>query len=113
MEITQFTSDIRFIEGKANIVADWLSRPPGVPLGKAYDIKENEGTEVNISGIHLEVIDHRELAKAQEKCQDVKAHKENKVPNTTMAEVEFSPNNKLYCKMENNTPKPLVPIEFR
>ena len=54
------------------MVADWLSRPPGVPLGKAYDI-ENEDT---IGSIQLEIISHKELAKAQEQCPDVKAHRE-------------------------------------
>ena len=109
MEITQFTSGIRFIEGKANIVADWLSRPPGVPLGKAYDIK-NEDT---IGSIKLEIISHKELAEAQKQCPDVKAHREGKLPNRTMAEVEFSPETVLYCKMDGNVPKPLVPQEFR
>ena len=28
MEIAQYTSDVRFLEGKANAVADWLSRLP-------------------------------------------------------------------------------------
>ena len=40
MEIANFTNDIRFVEGKSNVVADMLSRPPDVPLGKAYELPE-------------------------------------------------------------------------
>ena len=41
-EISQFTTDIRYIDGKANVVADWLSRPPGVPLGKSYTVQKED-----------------------------------------------------------------------
>merc|ERR1711951_208147 len=35
-EISQWTSDVRFISGRANAVSDFLSRPPQVPIGTAY-----------------------------------------------------------------------------
>ena len=37
-EICQWTNDVQFLEGKSNVVADWLSRPPEVPLGTAYQL---------------------------------------------------------------------------
>ena len=40
-EIGMFTHDIRFIEGKANVCADMLSRPHGVKLGEAYLIPDH------------------------------------------------------------------------
>ena len=46
MEIAQYTSDIRFLEGKANAVADWLSRPPEVPIGTSYSLPAKKGEEI-------------------------------------------------------------------
>ena len=40
VEIGQFSNNIRFIQGKANICADLLSRPFDVPLGEAYKMPE-------------------------------------------------------------------------
>ena len=35
-DISMFTNDIRYLAGKSNAVADWLSRPPDLPMGIAY-----------------------------------------------------------------------------
>ena len=40
-EIGMFTSDVRYKEGKKILVADWLSRPKGCPIGKAYEMEGN------------------------------------------------------------------------
>ena len=37
-EISMHTNDIRYLSGKANCVADFLSRPQDVPLGAAYQM---------------------------------------------------------------------------
>ena len=34
--------DIRFIAGKSNAVADWLSRSPDIPIGTAYALQDQE-----------------------------------------------------------------------
>ena len=39
-EISNFTNDIRYVTGKSNAVADWLSRPPEVPIGHAYRLPD-------------------------------------------------------------------------
>ena len=39
-EIGQWTSDVRFLAGKSNAVADLLSRPTDVPLGTAYTMSD-------------------------------------------------------------------------
>ena len=66
MEIAQYTSDVRFLEGKANAVADWLSRPPEVPIGTAYNVqKEDEELVDNISAVALSIIDSKTLARDQ------------------------------------------------
>ena len=36
-----------FVEGKANAVSDWLSRPPEVPIGRAYTVQKDEEEVVN------------------------------------------------------------------
>ena len=47
-----------------------------------------------------EIVSHTELAKAQADCQDVESHTQGKKPKTlTMAEVEFSKGNTLYCEV--------------
>ena len=40
-EIGMFTSDVRYKEGKKILVADWLSRPKGCPIGRAYEMEGN------------------------------------------------------------------------
>ena len=44
-----FTSDIRHKEGKSLVVPDWLSRPAGCPIGRAYRIEsENDFENDNV-----------------------------------------------------------------
>ena len=109
-EVSMWTNDVRFIDGKSNAVADWLSRPPNVPMGEAYRLM------TPVDALHLEIIDHKELAEAQKGCNDVKAHMSNKIPGATkMRTVEFSPGVELYCKMSADgcTARPLVPLNWR
>ena len=37
LEISQYSYDIRYKPGKANVTADQMSRPAGVPIGDAYN----------------------------------------------------------------------------
>ena len=46
-EIGMFTSDIRHKEGKNLVVPDWLSRPAGCPIGRAYEIESKNDFEVD------------------------------------------------------------------
>ena len=63
-EICQWTNEICFLEGKSNLVADWLSRPQEVPLGTAYQLPKREEVSA-IEGVKLEVIDSGHLAAEQ------------------------------------------------
>ena len=49
----------------------WLSRPPEVPLGTAYQLPKREEVSA-IEGVKLEVIDNRQLAMKQRKCPNLK-----------------------------------------
>ena len=39
MEVSLYTSDVRYVSGRSNVVADALSRPSDVPLGTGYQVK--------------------------------------------------------------------------
>ena len=65
-EICQWTNDVRFLEGKSNVVADWLSRPPEVPLGTAYQLpKREEIAAIENEEVKLEVMDNEQLVAEQ------------------------------------------------
>ena len=38
VEVSMWTSDVRYKQAKSNCVADLLSRPSNVPIGTAYQI---------------------------------------------------------------------------
>ena len=72
MEIAQYTSDVRFVKGKANAVADRLSRPPEVPVGTACNMQKDEEEVVSsINAVALSIIDNKTLARDQLACMDV------------------------------------------
>ena len=47
-DISQWTSDIRYKVGKNIPVADWLNRPEGCPIGKAYDVTAEELSKIEV-----------------------------------------------------------------
>ena len=112
MEIAQYTSDIRFVESKANAVADWLSRPPEVPIGTSYSLQADEGEEVvgSINALALSIIDHKTLARDQKMCPDVRNMSEW---SNTVQLLEFGPGVKLLCDMDGPKARPLVPKQSR
>ena len=61
------------------------------------------------------MLSHKALAKAQEDCQDVKHHRENKGPKSSrMSDLEFYPGVSLYCDTSKRCKaNPLVPKEWR
>ena len=132
-EISNFTNDIRYVEGKSNAVADWLSRPPDVPIGAAYDLPAMatmEGLALaagsvpavaatnelsnQLNALAMEMLDHKTLARDQKECPDVANHRSGKLPKlVTMADVEFSPKVTLFCEVSQPKARPLVPKHWR
>ena len=111
MEIAQYTSDVRFVEGKANAVADWLSRPPEVPIGTVYNMqKEEEELVDSVSAVALSIMDSKTLARDQKDCVDVQNMSKR---NNTVNLVEFRPGVKLLCEMTGTRARPLVPKQSR
>ena len=99
------------MDGKANAVADWLSRPPGVPMGTAYTMQKDEEELVdNISAVALSIIDSKTLARDQKACVDVQNMSKR---NNTVNLVELGPGVKLLCEMTGTRARPLVPKQSR
>ena len=112
-EVAQKTTDIRYLSGKANAMADLLSRPQGTPLGESYCLPKEE--EIATLDVALELVNHKALAADQQQCPEVRAHKAgNKPRSVKMEEVEFSPGVTLYCEVANRKKaRPLVPAQWQ
>ena len=112
MEISQWTNDVRFVAGKANAVADLLSRPPEVPLGSAYTISNED--YIRLDAVKLSTVDHKAMAAAQLLSPDVIHHKKGRHPkNVVMETVDFGDGIELYCEVAGQRARPMVPESFR
>ena len=63
-EVSLWTNDVRFLAGRANNVADRLSRPSHVPMGGAYMLNHLDALEVeqNIYDTHARHLSDRQTA---------------------------------------------------
>ena len=103
-------------EGKSNVVADWLSRPPEVPLGTAYQLpRKEEIVAIENQGVKLEVMDSEQLAAEQRKCPNLNAYAATNIAKRTVEYREITPNTTLYCTKDQNGQgtRPFVPETWR
>ena len=118
-EIAQFSSDIRFLAGKHNVCADWLSRPQEVPLGDAHKVpsaKDSISFEtLPVAALEETVfntLDPVKLAEAQTTCPMVANHKAgNHARTLNMQYVEYSLGIWLSCDTSMERSRPLVPAD--
>ena len=125
VEISQWTQDVRYLQGKSNVVADALSRPAAGLLGTAnsqdtamtsddptFDLA---GETHPIAAIDVQTVDLKALAQAQASCPEVASHREGKHPTgLIMSDVELMPEVVVYCDVANpEKPRPLLPPDFR
>lgn len=98
--ISQFTTDIRHIKGKENIIADLLSRVI-VDTGLSEIDAVNKATEIN----YEEIADHQQN-------EELKQLQENEA---LRIETLLLPNStrKLYCESSTGRVRPYIPANFR
>lgn len=92
--ISQFTTDIRHIEGKFNVVSDYLSR---------------------IEEIHRNSIDYNLFATEQERDEEIKSIIEgNSKYSIAITKMPLPGTDKtIYCHIHNNVARPFVPNAYR
>ena len=100
--ISEFTSDIRHISGRDNVVADCLSRPP--PSGEVASVSPPLQMEP------LPSVDFSAMAEAQKSCPDLKMlHRRS-----DMKFLPYSvPGGLLWCDVSTGSLRPVVPMRFR
>ena len=91
--ISEFTTEVQHLEGKANVVADVLSR-----------------VEID-SAVSTLGIDFRELARAQQQDPEAGAVR-TAITNLRLQDVEIG-GHTLLCDVSQGRPRPLVPAAFR
>ena len=96
--ISEFTTDVRHIAGKANSVADALSRPTPI--------------EVDAVQTTLMTLDYKALAAAQAADPDVQAYL-TAITNLKPERVELIPGTEVICDTSTGRKRPIVPSTWR
>ena len=93
--ISEFTTDIRYIAGKDNRVADALSRAV-------------------IHAVHTNLgIDYEAITDAQQNDEEMNAYRTS-ITNMSLQDVPFGPKaRKILCDVSTGYPRPIVPAAFR
>ena len=97
--ISNFTSDIRYIKGNQNIAADCLSRPAQL--------------EANIIFEEQSPLDYQELAEAQESDPSIALFQQSTNSLRVSAQKLPDSDRTIVVNTFTSTPRPLVPVAFR
>ena len=112
--ISEYTTDIRHISGKDNIVADTLSRIPALDTTTTFN-EDNMlpgFTCLPISAIQKGV-DYQAMAEAQKEDVDIQAYR-TAITNLRLQDVPFANNSfTLLCDVSTAIPRPIVPNKWR
>ena len=94
--ISEYTTDVRHVSGKQNVVADALSR---CFVGATHEQKPG--------------VDYSAMANAQQEDPEIAAYR-TACTNLRFEDVPFGPNNTtLLCDISTGQPRPVVPESFR
>ena len=92
--ISEYTTDIRHVQGKDNHVADALSR-------------------ASVNAVILEGVDYAAMATSQKNDPDVHAYR-TAITSLQLEDIPFGPNNiTLLCDISTGRPRPIVPTGWR
>ena len=100
-----FTSDIRHKEGKALVIPDWLSRPAGCPVGRAYEVEtttdfENDKFQFKVP----DVVKGRIKVESIQKNATSSGEKEHSVAHPSEGDIQaFAPSVNEIVKSRNVT----------
>ena len=127
-----FTKDVKYVEGKQNHMADFLSRKTSEALiGEAYKTEKNpemenvtkeeskEYDKIKIAAtnvvekLKLDTISPKELESAQKSCADIVNIKKGNHPTSCTFEDVDIDGSSLYCETSGQVPRPVVPEGFR
>ena len=92
--ISQFTSDIRFVKGHKNEVADALSR-------------------IHINTLEIDQFDFRKMASLQALDEDLKRLKNSTSTSLRLQDVMLDDSLAITCDVSKGKPRPFVPLEMR
>ena len=104
IEVSQVTTDVRYLQGKSNAVADALSRPPAISKETPVPIQNLTplAATAAVQEVYFQTVDHKALAADQKTCAEVAAHRAGKHPKGLIfKDVEFSPGNWLLCDVSD------------
>lgn len=94
--IAQYTSNIKYIRGDSNIVADTLSR--------SFEIDAIDNTEINLKNLML-------CQQADEELKTLRETKDNNI-NLELIKIPFL-NLEIWCENSTTNPRPFIPCNFR
>lgn len=99
--IGQFTTDIRYVPGSQNAPADALSRIESI------DTPINNATKTDI-------LDYEKISEIQNGDQEIQSLLESKTTKFKFKWIDIpSTSRKILCDVSRNTPRPILPSQFR
>ena len=119
-EISEFTTDIRYVRGEQNVVADALSRPPEEPEPQDHPGTVSQPASLPCSACGQRVlaarlpdVDYEALARDQLQSEEVQAYR-TAITDLQLQDVPFADGNfTVLCDMSQGRPRPVVPEEWK